>query len=318
MLRYASKRRQQTAILMHAYMEANTPPLQKIKDAFKECLEKNKRLCHVHYAETAQYIACLLAEIGVQFSHYRDPRASGGTAYLNEGDIPYSLVKYLNDAVKVIDEKVVITARDIGQFMNRCLQQYFSEYRFGKKLDPSTLAELKPEELPYSWEEHVVSEVEQLIDIHDREVDVTTLLSAPDPGFLDPPGNDDNGSSSYKDEASTSDAGIVSEEDGIITSVKLEPNTDEPHEDFAELKETDPVLMKQVFTVDGQALLELFRFCPSCGCALREKGGVQLTADGSTPIVHYICGLCSQPTSSLRIWEGRKNNDEKLELEEES
>ncbi|RCN42345.1 hypothetical protein ANCCAN_11690 [Ancylostoma caninum] len=212
MLRYASKRRQQTAILMHSYLEANSPPLQKIKDAFKECLEKNKRLCHVHYAETAQRIARLLADMGVQFSHYRDPMASGSTAYLNEGDIPPLLVEYLNDAVKIIDEKVIITARDIGQFVNRCLQQYFSENRFGKKLEPSTLAELKPEELPFSQEERAVLGVEQLIDIHDREVDITALLSVPDPEFMDSPGSDDHGSSSYKDEASTSDAGIVSEE----------------------------------------------------------------------------------------------------------
>ncbi|VDM78005.1 unnamed protein product [Strongylus vulgaris] len=51
----------------------------------------------------AKRIATELDDMGVQFSHYRDPTAFGGTAYLNEGDIPSLLVEGLNADIKVID-----------------------------------------------------------------------------------------------------------------------------------------------------------------------------------------------------------------------
>ncbi|KAK6738060.1 hypothetical protein RB195_020267 [Necator americanus] len=224
-------------------------------------------------------------------------------------------------------EKVVIKARDIGQFMNRCLQQYFSEYQSGKKLQPSSLAKLKPEELPFYKDENFFSETETAIDIHDREVDITTLLLAPDCGFMDSSETDDQEkSSSCHEGASTSEAGNglprqrspnhcadILGEDQKVTGLRIAPSENQSSNDVPELNETDPSFMQQIFMVQGQALMELFRFCPQCGCALQEKGGVQLKADGSTPIVHYICNCCSLQTTSVKLWKGQRKAETKSE-----
>ncbi|XGW13655.1 hypothetical protein V3C99_000180, partial [Haemonchus contortus] len=63
---------------------------------------------------------------------------------------------------------------------------------------------------------------------------------------------------------------------------------------FPELNETDPKLLDQPFVIKGRQLLELFRFCPSCGAKISDsRRCVSLTAVGTAPIVHYICTACS-------------------------
>ncbi|VDM85824.1 unnamed protein product [Strongylus vulgaris] len=101
-------------------------------------------------------------------------------------------------------------------------------------------------------------------------------------------------------------------------TIKTEPIYDIPSEAVPSLEETDPALKIQLFVVEGQALLDLFRFCPRCGHQLREKGAVQLTStSNSTPIVNYICDMCSQQSSTSQpsLWEGRKMDDDMIKHE---
>ncbi|XGW13656.1 hypothetical protein V3C99_000181 [Haemonchus contortus] len=67
----------------------------------------------------------------------------------------------------------------------------------------------------------------------------------------------------------------------------------EESQGIMELDETDPKLLSQLFQIEGHQLLKLFRFCPSCGSKISPSlRRVSLTADGTNPIVHYICTAC--------------------------
>nr|CDJ87751.1 unnamed protein product [Haemonchus contortus] len=67
----------------------------------------------------------------------------------------------------------------------------------------------------------------------------------------------------------------------------------EDSQGIMELDETDPKLLSQLFQIEGHQLLKLFRFCPSCGSKISPSlRRVSLTADGTNPIVHYICTAC--------------------------
>ncbi|KAK6020037.1 hypothetical protein OSTOST_14315, partial [Ostertagia ostertagi] len=60
-----------------------------------------------------------------------------------------------------------------------------------------------------------------------------------------------------------------------------------------ELDETNPELLSKQFLIKGRQLLKLFRFCPSCGTRISDTVRcLSLTANGKTPIVHYICTAC--------------------------
>ncbi|EYB97374.1 hypothetical protein Y032_0141g2233 [Ancylostoma ceylanicum] len=74
------------------------------------------------------------------------------------------------------------------------------------------------------------------------------------------------------------------------------------------LEKTEPALLVDYFLVQGQKLLELFRYCPKCGAVLDESRGcsVRLTAKEKTPFVDLICRNCWQSTGQQR-WEGAPN-----------
>ncbi|KHJ78623.1 hypothetical protein OESDEN_21754, partial [Oesophagostomum dentatum] len=72
------------------------------------------------------------------------------------------------------------------------------------------------------------------------------------------------------------------------------------------LPQQDPELFKKYFLVEGQLLLQLFRFCPRCGCEIQSKHGARLTAKGTALVVHYVCAQCSFPDGRARRWDGQR------------
>ncbi|KAK6027341.1 hypothetical protein OSTOST_06628, partial [Ostertagia ostertagi] len=68
-----------------------------------------------------------MAAVGTRFSYYNDPSAVGSTAYVNEAEIPLHVMDLLNLYMKDIDHTVVITERDICQFMNDALRRYYTQ-----------------------------------------------------------------------------------------------------------------------------------------------------------------------------------------------
>ncbi|KAK6027720.1 hypothetical protein OSTOST_06249 [Ostertagia ostertagi] len=101
------------------------------------------------------------------------------------------------------------------------------------------------------------------------------------------------------------------------------------------LEETDSQLLDEIFHVQGRKLLELFRYCPSCGTSLDESNGgsvrllakektpfvdliFRLTAKGQVPVVEVLCGMCWISKRPQQRWEGQSSDafEEKMRIEE--
>ncbi|KHJ75695.1 hypothetical protein OESDEN_24689 [Oesophagostomum dentatum] len=74
-----------------------------------------------------------------------------------------------------------------------------------------------------------------------------------------------------------------------VIVVKAEHHSDSDEKLFEEATS----LLDKEFTIRGDRLLSLFRFCPNCGSKISsEKGSLVLLEDNSSPVVHYYCDSC--------------------------
>ncbi|KAK6026720.1 hypothetical protein OSTOST_07295 [Ostertagia ostertagi] len=85
--------------------------------------QKRPSVCHVHLVHAAQYMLAEVVVAGKQISHFKDPKASGPTAYVSNGDIPEGLVSAMN---RMLEGSVHITSRDVSKFINFALKRYYS------------------------------------------------------------------------------------------------------------------------------------------------------------------------------------------------
>ncbi|RCN34491.1 hypothetical protein ANCCAN_19668 [Ancylostoma caninum] len=82
-------------------------------------------------------------------------------------------------------------------------------------------------------------------------------------------------------------------------------SNDDMLDDNVEVPETDPSLLNSFFLVEGVMLMQLFIVCQLCSAKLSPRR-VQLTAIGTTPVVHYYCARCGLRKGGLRRWEGQR------------
>ncbi|KHJ99008.1 hypothetical protein OESDEN_00998 [Oesophagostomum dentatum] len=77
----------------------------------------------------------------------------------------------------------------------------------------------------------------------------------------------------------------------------------EPKPYATKVGEAKKALLGQYFLVEGEQLLQLFHFCPTCGSRLTKA---ELTTAGTGPVVRFLCPLCSLHTPYVSRWEGQK------------
>ncbi|ETN79849.1 hypothetical protein NECAME_18063, partial [Necator americanus] len=80
----------------------------------------------------------------------------------------------------------------------------------------------------------------------------------------------------------------------------------DPTFDVQYLPEQDAGLLKKYFMVEGEQLLQLFRFCPQCGLKIPGGNTVRLLQQGTAPVVHFLCARCSLEGEQTKRWEGQK------------
>ncbi|KAK5969580.1 hypothetical protein GCK32_003382 [Trichostrongylus colubriformis] len=126
-LRYVSASKQHNAILVTLLMVSSSSDLEQMKTFYDKTVTSKKLICHSHYVDAAKYLAAEMAAVGTRFSYYNDPTAVGSTAYVNEAEIPLHVMDLLNLYMKDVDSAVIITERDICQFMNDALRRYYTQ-----------------------------------------------------------------------------------------------------------------------------------------------------------------------------------------------
>ncbi|KAK6051955.1 hypothetical protein COOONC_10540, partial [Cooperia oncophora] len=140
MLRYVSISKPHNAILITLMMVSSSADLEQMKVIYEKISSK-KHMCHSHYVDAAKYLAAEMAAVGTRFSYYND-----STAY----------------------STVVITERDICQFMNDALRRYYTQN---------------------GW--NTVSQIDEKMDYEEEmnETSASELMEQQGPGF---PSSSDN------------------------------------------------------------------------------------------------------------------------------
>ncbi|KAK5982410.1 hypothetical protein GCK32_008366 [Trichostrongylus colubriformis] len=94
----------------------------KVDRVVERISNRIKYFCRSHVVQAARYLTAEVLATGTQFSYYKDPSASGPTAYFNTADIPLHIVNVINGMSK---NGTAITARDVFSFINGALKKYY-------------------------------------------------------------------------------------------------------------------------------------------------------------------------------------------------
>ncbi|XGW19440.1 hypothetical protein V3C99_003355, partial [Haemonchus contortus] len=88
------------------------------------------------------------------------------------------------------------------------------------------------------------------------------------------------------------------------TSSKPSSSTIDISSYVGSIGETDPSATGKYYLVQGEMLLNLFRFCPECGKRLKQS---RLSAVGMAAIVRYVCPKCSRQAPPIKHWTSQRH-----------
>ncbi|KAK6014534.1 hypothetical protein OSTOST_20082 [Ostertagia ostertagi] len=241
----------------------------------------NIKICHVHAVHAAQYLAAEMALAGKRFSHFRDPKAHGRTAFVTDLDIPKDIVSVLNTLAK---GSVTITPREVSKFLNDALKRYYSTPFW-----PVT----EQDDRVYVKSEVVEAEDEWEAANASTAADGSTAEEDNEEPSLCPP------------EVSAKD--LLGDDLSECCSDTLEnaSESSKTSSSFFEpvIRKTDPDVFDRYFLVKGSQLMELFQFCPRCGCRLN---GTELVGVGVAAVVKFVCKGCSTDTPNVQLWKSQE------------
>ncbi|KAK5981613.1 hypothetical protein GCK32_007341 [Trichostrongylus colubriformis] len=237
------------------------------RDVFEQCCLQRKYLCHDHFVQAAHFICEEMAMVGKHYTCFND-NTSG--AYVTLADIPPHVVTFINTVLQDMDrEQLTITAKYVWIFMNDALRRYYST--------PLWVTS-REKQVPYE-------RISVFTETNARET-LGTVLQA-------------NQASGVKYE--TVEGKLVASS----PHVKHPHGSDSPYAtisaralDMMPLGQTDPDALYQYYFVQGDMLVNLFRFCPDCGNRLDYN---QLTKVGTAAVVKYACACCGQ-----KQWESQQ------------
>ncbi|KHJ85065.1 hypothetical protein OESDEN_15214, partial [Oesophagostomum dentatum] len=243
---------------------------EAMKVVFEVSTTKRKRICDDHYIQAARYITGVIAVNGTIVS-----------GYAKTEDIPVHLVEALNNEATKLDANLKTTARDVSIFVSDCFDRYWEG---GQWLGGSLAAVHQPDE--------ITQRTDGVEDVMDHE----TATEQP----LEPVLDSREHNTFATTEQSCSRTSVLSTQ---TTDWIPECYTDDSIKD-SDLPAQDTSLLNKYFLVEGEQLMALFRFCPKCGHSLEDRTLVRLTANGTAPVVHYICEHCHG--LKPKRWEGQR------------
>ncbi|PIO58887.1 hypothetical protein TELCIR_19666 [Teladorsagia circumcincta] len=213
-----------------------------------------------------------MAVVGKHYTCFHD-NTSG--AYVTLTDIPHHLVTFINGVLQDMNGEVTVTAKYVWIFMNDVLRRYF----------PTPLW-TTPREMQLSHERVSATSKE-------KQTLATILKQSQEEGVKREVLEDDELKTSTSSPRVEPVLGSVKVEDSSCTSISSRAL------DMMPLGQTDPVALHQYYLVQGDMLMELFRFCPECGNHVENS---QLRKIGTAALVIYECARCR----TAKQWESQQ------------
>ncbi|KAK6745775.1 hypothetical protein RB195_012097 [Necator americanus] len=289
--RWSSQTRKQLAVLLCGFMLFVGGNFEEMKTAYDVMKERRRRICDIHFIETAQRMTDEITSRGGSLLRSEDD----GRTYVSKRDIPPQLIANLQDVLNGFDDGSLFSDVDVQTFVNECLSRYYNgevwmgpDLQFPKSVQPMGL----------------------------KRVEEASVPSGPQfvPSTTPPPTKRPKIELEFVEKReSTSESSFVhsvSSESITIGSFHA-PNKDTSTSSFdpwdiCELPSQDNDLLRKHFMVEGEQLLQLFRFCPQCGQKIPEGNTVRLLEHGNVPIVQFLCKNCSRQGEPVKRWEGQK------------
>nr|CDJ90935.1 unnamed protein product [Haemonchus contortus]CDJ93653.1 unnamed protein product [Haemonchus contortus]CDJ93654.1 unnamed protein product [Haemonchus contortus] len=241
------------------------------RDVFEQCCLQRKYLCHDHFVQAAHFICEEMAVVGKHYTCFHD-NTSG--AYVTLGDIPPHVVTFINGVLQDMKRELVITAKYVWIFMNDALRRYYATPLWVSSREAQT-----PYERISAYNETKGKELLSTPLQQSNAIGVKHEVIAEDEFTAS------TSSPHIKHAGEDSDLPYAS-----ISSRALH---------MMPLGQTDPVSLHQYYFVQGDLLMNLFRFCPECGNRVAYS---QLTKVGTAAVVKYLCTVCLEP----KQWESQQ------------
>ncbi|KAL6740285.1 hypothetical protein Aduo_013655 [Ancylostoma duodenale] len=285
-----------TVVLLSSLVLFNVIDLEEARRCYATCVRMRQRFCNEHYIEAAKFITSEMTYLGIGFASYVDEPRGVVVSYVNEKDIPLHVVDSVQTNAMKLDVELVISRRRVCEFLNYCLARFkVDEIRAPVCADSadsnqetvgsSTETEnhsgdVKPPatEFGTSSPPHVIEE----------NGDLSAIEFYANPEVISPSIKTEIGVGDVKPPVFPSEISRTSE-----MMVKVDNSVKECVDSSLEDQgETNPALLKKVFSVSGERLLKLFRFCPECGTEISRKRSAVLSEEGPSPVVHFVCKNC--------------------------
>ncbi|EYC37471.1 hypothetical protein Y032_0788g2361 [Ancylostoma ceylanicum] len=283
-----------TVVLLSSLVLFNVIDLEEARRCYETCVRMRQRFCSVHYIEAAKFITSEMTYLGIGFATYLDQPRGIVVSYVNEKDIPPHVVDSVHVNAVKLDEELVVSRRRICEFLNYCLIRFDADLlrpsipadSIQKSADPpgkteSDTGDVKP---PVSASgTSVLQSIMVKSDLSANEV-------CPDSAAICASIKTENDTSDVKPSALPSRTSNIPDATGVKSDDSAEDVSVDP--DVEDQRATDPALLKKVFSVSGERLLSLFRFCPECGTEISRKRSAVLSESGPSPVVHFVCKNC--------------------------
>ncbi|KAK6745773.1 hypothetical protein RB195_012097 [Necator americanus] len=246
---------------------------EEMKTAYDVMKERRRRICDIHFIETAQRMTDEITSRGGSLLRSEDD----GRTYVSKRDIPPQLIANLQDVLNGFDDGSLFSDVDVQTFVNECLSRYYNgevwmgpDLQFPKSVQPMGL----------------------------KRVEEASVPSGPQfvPSTTPPPTKRPKIELEFVEKReSTSESSFVhsvSSESITIGSFHA-PNKDTSTSSFdpwdiCELPSQDNDLLRKHFMVEGEQLLQLFRFCPQCGQKIPEGNTVRLLEHATTVGFQFV------------------------------
>ncbi|KAL6743545.1 hypothetical protein Aduo_016572 [Ancylostoma duodenale] len=287
------KSRPQLALLLALLIHSNDVDAERARFVL-QCsmrVKKGKHYCPEHSKKATLFLvgeACTLFENLVDFKkHLREALTNypAQVAHI----VPAKLLQRLQCLTELFDERTILCMRNVVHLINEDVSRYglnnivtkacFDRGKFKRK------GEIDDEQAipsPINAARLMVSEERGDTSIDEQR----RLLLASKPSPVSTSSTSITGPSSSATQTCS----------GISSLPERMPHSTSPQSrsSVTQCKRQNEEMCSKVFSIDGERLKKMFRFCPKCGAGIEGDGCINLSRIGVAPFVTVCCSNCTR------------------------